>query len=227
VNGGLGEGLRTVVLASGSGTNLQAIIERTERGLLGIRLCGVISDRPDAVALARARRAGIPALTVDGAGAASREAFDASLRRVLDELQPGLVVLAGFMRILGTVLVNRYAGRMLNIHPSLLPLYPGLHTYRRVLESGDRQHGSTVHYVIPELDAGPGILQYRLDVRAGETEDELRSRVQAGEYLIYPRAIAWCAAGRCELRDGAAWLDGAPLAGPVIVEESSIAADAR
>jgi phosphoribosylglycinamide formyltransferase-1 len=110
---------------------------------------------------------------------------------------------------------------MLNVHPSLLPKYPGLHTYRRALEAGDSVHGSTVHFVIPELDAGPGILQYRVRIRPGESEDSLRTRVQQGEYLIYPRAIAWFAAGRLLLKDGSTWLDGERLSAPVVVEEDA------
>lgn len=211
--------LRTVVLVSGSGTNLQAIIDCAESGNLGIALTGVISDRPGVLALERAQRAGIPAQTVDHAQADSSAAFQERLGAVLAALDPELIVLAGFMRILSPELVSNWSGRMLNVHPSLLPKYPGLHTYRRALEAGDAVHGTTVHFVIPELDAGPGILQYRVNIRPGESEDSLRRRVQHGEYLIYPRAIAWFAAGRLALRDGSAWLDGERLSGPVVVEE--------
>ena len=213
--------LQTVVLVSGSGTNLQAIIDHAASGSLGITLTGVISDRPGVLALERARKAGIPALTVDHAQAGNSTAFQQQLGGVLAELKPELIVLAGFMRILSAELVSAWAGRMLNVHPSLLPKYPGLHTYRRALEAGDSVHGSTVHFVIPELDAGPGILQYRVRIRPEESEDSLRARVQRGEYLIYPRAIAWFAAGRLALKDGNTWLDGERLSAPVVVEEES------
>ena len=212
--------LPTVVLVSGSGTNLQAILDHAQRGSLGITVTGVVSDRPGVMALERAKRAGIPALTVDHAQSGSNTAFQHQLGAVLAELKPELIVLAGFMRILSTELVSCWAGRMLNVHPSLLPKYPGLHTYRRALEAGEKEHGSTVHFVIPELDAGPGILQYRVSIRPGDTEESLRARVQQGEYLIYPRAIAWFAAGRLALKDGGTWLDGERLSAPVIVEEA-------
>lgn len=212
--------LPTVVLVSGSGTNLQAILDHAESGGLGITVTGVVSDRPGVMALERAKRAGIPALTVDHAQSGGSTAFQRQLGAVLAELKPELIVLAGFMRILNTELVSSWAGRMLNVHPSLLPKYPGLHTYRRALEAGEKVHGSTVHFVIPELDAGPGILQYRVNIRPAESEQSLRARVQQGEYLIYPRAIAWFAAGRLALKDGSTWLDGARLNAPVVVEEA-------
>ena len=215
------KGLRTAVLVSGSGTNLQAIIDHAAAGTLGIRLTGVISDRPGVLALERATRAGIPAQTIDHARTGSSAAFQQQLASTLAALQPELVVLAGFMRILSPEVVSAWAGRMLNVHPSLLPKYPGLHTYRRAIEAGDTVHGSTVHFVIPELDAGPGILQYRVRIRPGDSEASLRARVQRGEYLIYPRAIAWFAAGRLALKDGSTWLDGERLSAPVVVEEES------
>jgi phosphoribosylglycinamide formyltransferase-1 len=210
---------RGVVLVSGEGSNLQAIIDQVKRGALGVSLVGVVSDRPGVRALERARQAGIPAIVVDYAAAADRAAFGAELATVLASLRPDIVVLAGFMRILPAPLVASFEGRMLNVHPSLLPRYPGLHTYRRALEAGDAEHGATVHFVTPELDAGPAIIQYRIPVHPADTEDSLRARVRAGEYLIYPRAIAWLAAGRAELREGATWLDGRRLSAPVVVDE--------
>jgi phosphoribosylglycinamide formyltransferase-1 len=213
-------GPRTVVLVSGGGTNLQAIIDRQAAGELHISLAGVISDRPGVRALERAEAAGIPALTLDHAAFATRAAFDTELGATLERLRPDIVVLAGFMRILPGETVQRWQGRMLNVHPSLLPLYPGLHTYRRALAAGDAWHGSTVHFVTPELDAGPAIIRYRVRILPGETEQSLAQRVQRGEYLVYPQAIGWLAAGTLALREGRAWLHGQPLATPVTVDES-------
>ena len=212
--------LRTAVLVSGSGSNLQAIIDASVRGGLGVSLDLVLSDRPGVGALERATRAGIPTCIVPAAPGGDRSAFQAGIRRALDDLQPDLVVLAGFLRILDAATVSAYGGRMLNVHPSLLPRYPGLHTYRRVLANGDRTHGATVHFVIPELDAGPGIIQYRIAVRPEDTEETLRQRVQRGEHQIYPRAVAWLAAGRAVFREGSVWLDGQRLEHPVVVDEA-------
>lgn len=211
--------LRVAVLVSGSGTNLQAIIAANQAGKLNIEIAGVISDRPGAFALERARRAGIGGIAVNYTACATRAAFADEIGRHLDGLRPGLVVLAGFMRILPPGLVSRYTGRMLNVHPSLLPKYPGLDTYHRVLEAGDAWHGSTVHFVTPALDAGPAIIQYRVRVRPEDNEGTLRDRVQQGEYIIYPRAIGWLATGRVVLRDSTVFLDGQPLVTPTVVEE--------
>jgi len=221
MTGGIGEGPRTVVLLSGSGTNLQAIIDRVEDGGLAVHLAAVVSDQPDAAGLARARRHGIPNIAVDYASRESRAAAEADLGQALARFSPELIVLAGFMRILPDDIVTAHAGRMLNIHPSLLPRYRGLNTYERVLAAGDDWHGSSVHFVIPELDAGPVIIQYRVRVRAEDTPESLAARVKAGEYLIYPRAIGWLAAGRVCLAGGRAELDGRLIDGPVIVEEPS------
>lgn len=211
---------RLAVLVSGSGTNLQAIIDAIAAGNITASLAGVLSDRPEAHGLARARAAGIPAVGIDFRAYTDRADYDAQLDKELARLEPDLVILAGYMRILPAHTVNAYRGRMLNIHPSLLPAYPGLHTYARVLTAGDAWHGSTVHYVVPELDAGPGIIQYRVAVRPDETEPSLRARVQSGEYLIYPRAIEWCATGRSVLEGDRVVLDGQSLDGPVIMEET-------
>jgi phosphoribosylglycinamide formyltransferase-1 len=213
--------LRIAVLVSGNGSNLQAIMDRRRAGELDVHIVGVLSDRPGAFALERARLGGIPAVAVDYAAAGSREAFARLLAEQLAALAPGLVVLAGFMRILPDDLVNAYRGRMLNVHPSLLPKYPGLNTYRRALEAGDRWHGTTVHFVTPALDAGPPLIQYRVPVRPGDSEQSLRERVQRGEHLIYPRAIQWFAEGRLDLRDGVVHLDGRPLLHPVVLDEPS------
>ncbi len=212
-------GPRTVVLVSGDGSNLQVILDHARRGALGISVAGVVSDRAGIRALGRATEAGVPALAVDYAAAGNRSAFATRLAGVLADLRPDLLILAGFMRILDASLVDRYRGRMLNVHPSLLPKYPGLNTHGRALAAGDLEHGATVHFVIPELDAGPGILQYRVPIGPHDTETSLRDRVRTGEHQIYPRAIAWLAAGRAALKDGSVWLDGARLERPVVVNE--------
>jgi phosphoribosylglycinamide formyltransferase-1 len=211
--------VRTAVLVSGSGSNLQAIMDRTVAGELPIEIVGVVSDRPEAFALERAKAAGLPALAIDYATAGGRAAFAEQLSGALDGLRADLVVLAGFMRIIAEPLVVRHRGRMLNVHPSLLPRYPGLDTYRRVLEAGDEWHGSTVHFVTTALDSGPAIIQYRLRVRRGDDERKLRERVQRGEHVIYPRAIGWVASGRVDQRDDGVWMDGRPLRCPVVVDE--------
>jgi phosphoribosylglycinamide formyltransferase-1 len=210
---------RSAVLVSGSGSNLQALIDQVAAGRVATRIVAVISDRPGVLALERAAQAGIPAITIDYSRFGDRSGFCETLAGELAALAPDLVVLAGFMRILTPQVVQPFSGRMLNVHPSLLPRYPGLHTYRRALEANDAWHGSTVHFVTPELDAGPALIQYRVAIRPGDTEDSLRSRVQRGEHLIYPRAVGWLASGRAELRDGRVWLDGQPIVTPVIVDE--------
>ena len=213
--------LRVAVLVSGSGTNLQAIIDATAEGRLDINIVGVISDRPEAFGLQRAVAADIPAIPVDFKSYKTRTHYDKQLDRELASLAPDLVILAGYMRILPAATVNRFRGRMLNIHPSLLPAYTGLDTYARVLEAGEEWHGTTVHFVTPELDSGPGILQYRVRICPEDTEAKLRMRVQNGEYIIYPEAIAWFAAARIELQKDTVILDGKPLTGPIVIDEES------
>jgi phosphoribosylglycinamide formyltransferase-1 len=210
--------LRVAVLISGSGTNLQAIIDAVATGELPIELIAVLSDRPDAFGLQRAQSAGIRAIAIDYRSFALRAEYDRALASELAALQPDLIVLAGYMRILPAATVNTYLGRMLNVHPSLLPAYPGLHTFARALAAGERQHGATVHFVIPELDAGPGIIQYRIAVRPDDTEETLRRRVQAGEYRIYPQAIRWIAEGRVRLLGNQVLLDDQLLDGPAVID---------
>lgn len=219
MSGGIGSGARTAVLVSGSGTNLQAIIDKVIGGHLPVNLCAVVSDNPDAFGLERARQAGIPDFVLAYPGKENRHRWDQELSATLRTLQPDVVVLAGFMRILAVDLVEQFEGRMLNVHPSLLPKYRGLDTYRRVLEAGDAWHGSTVHFVIPALDAGPAIIQYRVPVDADDTEETLAQRVQRGEYIIYPRAIGWLASRRLRLEGGDVWLDGRRLDAPLTLEE--------
>lgn len=202
---------RLVVLISGTGRNLQAIMDAIEAGRLHAQLAAVISNRADAYGLERARHAGVPALALPSSGL-TRDAYDAALAELIDVHVPDLVALAGFLRILGAAFVQRYLGRMLNIHPSLLPKYRGLHTHERVLAAGDRWHGASVHFVTDELDGGPVVLQGRVPVRAHDDAATLAQRVMDEvEVRIYPRALGWLADGRLRMADGAAWLDGERL----------------
>jgi phosphoribosylglycinamide formyltransferase-1 len=207
---------RTAILISGSGTNLQAFIDRVAAGELDLELAVVFSNRPGAYGLRRAADAGIPTVCIENGDFDDRESFDRAVAAALDEFSPGLIVLAGFMRILSPWFVRHYEGRILNVHPALLPAYPGLDTHRRVLDAGDEWHGSTVHFVTEKLDGGPRILQGRLRVAPGETADMLCRRVQAVEHRIYPEAAGWFGQGRLGLRDGVAWLDGNRLEEPVV-----------
>jgi phosphoribosylglycinamide formyltransferase-1 len=213
---------RVAVLISGEGSNLQALIDAATAGQLGASIVAVISNRAAARGLERARSAGIEALHLPASRGQERAEYDEALATVLRPRAPDLIVLAGFMRILGPKFVAAFAGRMLNLHPSLLPKYPGLDTHRRVLEAGDRWHGATVHFVTAALDAGPGIIQYRLPVRAGDTAESLAQRVHVGEHIILPRAVAWFAAGRLRLEHGSVMLDGRVLAAPVSVDEEGV-----
>jgi len=210
--------MNTVVMISGGGTNLQAIINEVLAGELPIELRAVVSDRPGVLGLDRAEKAGVPTHVVDYRRSDDRADAERQLAATLAALAPELIVLAGFMRILPTPIVAAYPGRMLNIHPSLLPKFRGLHTYQRAIDAGEEWHGSTVHFVIPELDAGPPIIQYRVAIRPGETASSLQARVQQGEYLIYPRAVRWLASGRLRLSDDEVWLDGLPLEQPVVID---------
>ncbi|MDJ0940319.1 MAG: phosphoribosylglycinamide formyltransferase [Woeseiaceae bacterium] len=206
---------RVAILISGSGTNLQAFIDRAIDGRVDLDIVVVFSNRVDAYGLERARKAHIPWVSITHADYPDRESFDRSVAAVLDEYAPDLLILAGFMRILSPWFVRHYEGRVLNIHPALLPKYPGLNTHARALEAGDSHHGSTVHFVTEELDGGPRILAGRIAIEEGDTSDSLNSRVQAVEHEIYPQAAQWFAEGRLEFRDAAAWLDGKRLDEPV------------
>ncbi len=207
---------RVAILISGSGTNLQAFIDRHAGGNLGADIALVLSNRADAYGLVRAETAGIPTAVISHKNFDSRESFDRAMAAVIDDARIDYIVLAGFMRILSGWFVNRYLGRTLNIHPALLPLYPGLDTHQRVLDAGDRHHGSTVHFVIEDLDAGPCILQGRLPVAPSTDASELANRVQALEHQIYPESLDWLASGRVAFEDGAAVMDGKRLDAPVI-----------
>ncbi len=210
--------LPLVVLVSGSGSNLQAIMDAIDAGELPARIRAVISNRPGVRALERAQRAGIATEVVDHTAYDSREAYDQALMAVIDRHRPALVVLAGFMRILTPDFVRHYRGRLLNIHPALLPRHKGLDTHRRALEAGDTEHGATVHFVTEELDGGPPIVQARVPVRPDDTPETLAARVLEKEHRIYPLAIRWFAEGRLRERDGRAVLDGHPLDEPLVVD---------
>ncbi len=207
---------RTAILISGSGTNLQAFIDAVAAGDLDLELSIVFSNRPDAYGLERAARAGIPTACIEHGQFEDRESFDRAVAAELDAVQPELIVLAGFMRILSPWFVEHFEGRILNIHPALLPKYPGLNTHQRALDAGDEWHGSTVHFVTEELDGGPRILAGRLRVIPGESADELQTRVQAVEHQIYPEAAGLVGSGRAVFRDGQALLDGEPTTEPVV-----------
>ena len=207
---------RTAILISGSGTNLQAFIDRVAAGDLDLDLCVVFSNKPDAFGLERATRAGIPTACIRHGDYDDRESFDRAVADVLDGHEPELIVLAGFMRILSPWFVSHYEGKILNIHPALLPKYPGLNTHQRVLDAGDEWHGSTVHFVTEELDGGPRILQGRLRVNPGESADELQHRVQALEHQIYPEAAGLVGSGRVAFDKGRTLVDGRVTSEPVL-----------
>ncbi|MBK5939459.1 phosphoribosylglycinamide formyltransferase [Halochromatium roseum] len=211
--------MRLAVLISGSGSNLQALIDHGQHQDAPFEVGLVISNRADAFGLERAARAGIPTRTLSHRGFETREAYDTALAELLHAADPGLIALAGFMRILTPGFVEQWQGRLLNIHPSLLPSYRGLHTHQRVLEAGDPVHGATVHFVTAELDGGPAILQARVPVLADDDPDRLAARVLEQEHRIYPLAARWFAEGRLALTtDGRTQLDGKPLDSPVIID---------
>ena len=207
-----GNTCNVVVLLSGSGSNLQALIDSASAGDSPVRIRAVVSNRADAYGLQRAKAAGIDTAVLEHAGFAGREAFDAALMALIDGFSPDLVVLAGFMRILSGGFVRHYQGRLLNIHPSLLPKYKGLHTHQRALEAGDSEHGCSVHFVTEELDGGPLVVQAVVPVATDDTAQTLAQRVHLQEHQIYPLAVRWFAEGRLRLADQGALLDGEPLA---------------
>ena len=197
-----------------------ALDRATRDGRIDGRIVAVISDRADAAGLDAARKLGLETAILETVPGMERVEYGRRLSAILERSGAGLVALAGFMRILDGDFVRKWQGRLLNIHPSLLPAHRGLHTHRRVLETGERQHGCTVHFVVEELDSGPAVIQGRLTVRRAEDEGTLSARVQRLEHIIYPKAVGWFAAGRLAWRDGDALLDGrAP--GPEIVEEGA------
>jgi len=202
---------RIVVLVSGDGSNLQALIDACQQGRINARLSAVFSNKASAYALERAQTAGIPAQSLAPSAFADREAFDLALAADIDAYQPDLLVLAGYMRILSPAFVKRYAGRMLNIHPSLLPKYPGLNTHQKAIDNQDSEHGTSVHFVTQELDGGPVILQAKVPVFDEDSAEDLSERVQTQEHNIYPLVVSWFVDGRLTLRDDCAVLDGKVL----------------
>ena len=207
---------KILVLISGNGSNLQAIIDQIHNGDLPVDICAVLSNKADAYGLQRAREANIPTLLVEHKDYPDRTAFDQAMQAKIDECQPDLIVLAGFMRILTDEFVEHYLGRMINIHPSLLPDYKGLDTHQRVLDDGKDIHGVSVHYVTPALDDGPVILQSQVEVGSDDTANSLAARVQKEEHYIYPLAIRWIAEGRIEYRNGQVYFDDHPLLKPLL-----------
>jgi phosphoribosylglycinamide formyltransferase-1 len=207
--------LALAILISGRGSNMEALIRACQAGTLAARVAVVIADRAGAAGLTRAGALGVATATV-AQPAGDTAGFERALGAALEARRPGAVALAGFMRVLSAAFVAGYLGRMFNIHPSLLPKYRGLHTHRRVLAAGDSVHGASVHFVTPQLDAGPVVLQSRVAVEPGDSEATLAARVLATEHVIYPRALGWFAAGRLAWRDGGAWLDGRALETPIM-----------
>jgi len=207
--------LRVAVLASGRGSNLQALIDARDEARLPIDIVLVASDKAHAIALQRAAHAAIATLALDPAAYATRAAFDADLFDRVASLQPSLIVLAGYMRIIDPGVVAPWRGRMINIHPSLLPKYRGLHTHRRALEAGDAVHGASVHYVTAELDGGPTIAQAEIPLRAGDTPESVAERLLVQEHRLLVASVALIASGRVALVDSGVVFDAAPLAAPL------------
>ncbi len=203
--------MKLAVLISGSGSNLQSFIDDCARGALPAEIAVVLSNKPEAGGLARAHAANIPTLVVDHREFESREAFDAAMLEALAPFAPDLVILAGFMRILTPDFIAAFRSRLLNIHPSLLPKYPGLKTHQRALDAGDSEAGATVHFVTEELDGGPPVLFARVPIEAGDSADTLAARVQLREHQLYPQAARWFVEGRLELCGDRALLDGEAL----------------
>ncbi|KIP77077.1 phosphoribosylglycinamide formyltransferase [Vibrio harveyi] len=200
-----------VVLISGNGSNLQAILEACEDSMPNAQVAAVFSNKADAYGLERAKQFDVNGHFVDPKAFESREDFDAELMKQIDEYQPDVIVLAGYMRILSGAFVSHYLGKMINIHPSLLPKYPGLHTHQRAIDAGDKEHGTSVHFVTEELDGGPVVLQAKVPVFKDDDTDALAARVQTQEHNIYPMVTKWLVEGRLSMTEGKAYLDGFEL----------------
>ena len=202
---------RIVVLISGSGTNLQAIIDEVRTGRINAEISAVISNVDDAKGLQRASQSDIATAVLNHEQFDSREAFDRAMIELIDSYQPDTVLLAGFMRILTPIFVSHYSGRVLNIHPSLLPKFRGLNTHQRALDAGETQHGCSIHFVTEELDGGPVIAQASFQVEKTDTADSLAQKVLQKEHVLYPLVISWMADDRAKLSDDGVWLDGKKL----------------
>ena len=209
--------LPVVILISGTGSNMCRLAELMQTGELPIEIRAVISDRADANGLVTASGMGIKTESLNPKAFAQRSEFDAALAKMVSSYEPELVILAGFMRILDSQFVSRFSDRMLNIHPSLLPRYPGLHTHQRALDAGDEVHGASVHFVTPELDGGPVVIQARVPVLKDDSAESLAERVLQQEHHIYPLAVKLFAEGRLHLRSGKVWLDDRELNAPLQV----------
>lgn len=203
--------MNIVVLISGRGSNLQSIIDKKEKGELDITIDAVISNVPDVLGLRRAKKAGIDTHVINHGEFASREAYDRSLQGCIDQYHPQLVVLAGFMRVLSPSFVAHYQGRLINIHPALLPKFPGLNTHRRVIEAGEKEHGVSVHFVTAEVDSGPVIAQTKVEIKADDTADTLAARVLEQEHILYPRVLRWFCENRITLKKNKVYFDHARL----------------
>ena len=202
---------RLVILVSGGGSNLQSLIDGCAGDKINATVSAVISNNPNAGGLERAAKAGIPNLAIDHRAFDSRETFDQALSELIDSFSPGLVILAGFMRILTAEFVDHYLGRMMNIHPSLLPAYPGLNTHQRAREAGDKKAGATVHFVTPELDGGPSIIQAQVNIDATDNKDTLAAKVLTYEHKIYPEAVNWFCNNRLVMQNNQVRLDNSPI----------------
>lgn len=212
--------LPIVILISGRGSNMQAVLELAAQNKHDVDIRAVISNRPDAEGLRTAAAAGITTAIVDHRDYADREAYDQALQAAIDVYQPALVVLAGFMRILTPAFVQHYQGRLINIHPSLLPAFRGLNTHQRALDAGVTEHGASVHYVTEELDGGPIVAQSKVAVLDDDTAASLGARVLGIEHNLYPTVIGWIATGRLRYRNGMTYLDDQPLLTPLRVSNS-------
>ena len=208
---------RAVCLISGSGTNLQTIIDNVNNEILQIELVSVISDNPKAKGLQRAKREGIDTKIIDYSTYKNRREFDESLEIEMLSINPDLIILAGYMKILNINFCNIFAGRILNIHPSLLPKYKGLNTHQRVIDNHEELHGASVHFVVPELDDGPVIIQYQFEIEKNDDRHSLQKKVQQGEYIIYSKAIQWFSEKRLIFDSEKAYLDDKLLLKPSIV----------
>ena len=208
---------RAVCLISGSGTNLQTIIDNVNNEILQIELVSVISDNPKAKGLKRAKREGIDTKIIDYSTYKNRREFDESLEIEMLSINPDLIILAGYMKILNINFCNIFAGRILNIHPSLLPKYKGLNTHQRVIDNREELHGASVHFVVPELDEGPVIIQYQFEIERHDDRHSLQKKVQEGEYIIYSKAIQWFSEKRLIFDSEKVYLDNKLLLKPSIV----------